>query len=176
MPENTALTTSFFFHPLAQIYVFTLLLSSFTPTRANARAHARKGARVRGGGERRKKFWRSSRRVTQCHTNATRPPTLAVVATVRVVATSDPLGARDASRGHTVAHGGAAKVAAKKPAARWSMGPSWPEIAEDGREIGHHFGQSLFSLPERIRRASEGGEESRENGSGHLLADYVEVE
>src|SRR5690606_37214932 len=69
--ENTALTTSFFFHPVAQKYEFILLLSSFTHTRACARAHARKGACVRGGGERRKKFGARPCRVTQmshkCH-------------------------------------------------------------------------------------------------------------
>ena len=55
-PENTASATSFFFHLVAQIHVFTLLLSSFTHTRVYARAYARESAREGGVGKEVKRF------------------------------------------------------------------------------------------------------------------------
>jgi hypothetical protein len=71
MPGITASAASFFFHPVAQKYEFTLLLSSFTHTRANARAYARKGARVRGVGKEERSLGFRPCRVTQmsreCH-------------------------------------------------------------------------------------------------------------
>ncbi len=46
--ENTACETSFFFHPLAQKYEFTPLLSSFTHSRKYARACVCNHLRMRG--------------------------------------------------------------------------------------------------------------------------------
>lgn len=48
VPQFRASGTSFFFHPLSQYKVFTLLLSTFTHTRANARACARTRVCARG--------------------------------------------------------------------------------------------------------------------------------
>lgn len=71
MPGNTASELLSSFTPVAQINEFTLLLSTFTHTRANARAYPRESARVREGGEGRKKSWRSSR---PRHANVTQMP------------------------------------------------------------------------------------------------------
>jgi len=114
MPRNTASAASFFFHPVAQKYEFTLLLSSFTHTRANARAYARKGARVRGVGKEERSLGVRPAASRTWHANATGPPPLARRGGGSRRGGVRPLGARDAARGHTLAHGGPAKVAERK--------------------------------------------------------------
>ena len=102
--ENTACETSFFFHPLAQKYEFTPLLSSFTHSRKYARAcvcnHVRMRGVVKEGNKRlgsdialpRRQGW----------------PTFASLRVSGLVGQSQEI---HATRGHTVARSASANVA-----------------------------------------------------------------
>ena len=129
MPEITASAASFFFHPVTQIYVLTLLLSSFTHTHANARAYACKRVRERGG----EKEERGSVRIVGLP--ATSPCVAPGGDHARDWPRSSPTRTR-APRGHTVPHVASANVAEPKtsgqPANRYSR------AIFDGRGLWEH--------------------------------------
>lgn len=138
-PRITASAASFFFHPLTQIYVFTLLLSSFTHTRVYARAYARESAREGGVGKEVKKSRRSPRGRHVWPTLATSPrlgPLRRPFATTRHVATRPPT----------------CRVPlwqSERPPASRPIGTSRPESSGEARGNSHHLRHSLFCLSER---------------------------
>ncbi len=102
--ENTACETSFFFHPLAQKYEFTPLLSSFTHSRKYARAcvcnHVRMRGVVKEGNKRREPDIAPPRRPDW--------PTFASLRLSGLVGQSQEI---HATRGHTLARRASANVA-----------------------------------------------------------------
>ena len=102
--ENTACETSFFFHPLAQKYEFTPLLSSFTHSRKYARAcvcnHVRMRGVVKEGNKRLEPDIALPRRQGW--------PTFASLRVSGLVGQSQEI---YATRGHTVARSASANVA-----------------------------------------------------------------
>jgi hypothetical protein len=102
--ENTACETSFFFHPLAQKYEFTPLLSSFTHSRKYARAcvcnHLRMRGVVKEGNKRREPDIEPPRRQGW--------PTFASLRWSGLVGQSQEI---YATRGHTLARRASANVA-----------------------------------------------------------------
>lgn len=101
---NTAFGTSFFFHPVAQIYEFTPLLSSFTHSRKYARACVCNRVRMRGVVKEGNKLRRSAHATT-------RRLSWPTFASLRVSGLVDQLPALNATRGHTLARGASAIVA-----------------------------------------------------------------
>ena len=102
--ENTTCETSFFFHPLAQKYEFTPLLSSFTHSRKYARAcvcnHVRMRGVVKEGNKRLEPDIAPPRRQGW--------PTFASLRVSGLVGQSQEI---YATRGHTVARSASANVA-----------------------------------------------------------------
>ena len=102
--ENTTCETSFFFHPLAQKYEFTPLLSSFTHSRKYARAcvcnHLRMRGVVKEGNKRREPDIEPPRRQGW--------PTFTSLRWSGLVGQSQEI---HATRGHTLARGVSAIVA-----------------------------------------------------------------
>jgi hypothetical protein len=102
--EKTACETSFFFHPLAQKYEFTPLLSSFTHSRKYARAcvcnHLRMRGVVKEGNKRREPDIEPPRRQGW--------PTFTSLRWSGLVGQSQEI---HATRGHTLARGVSAIVA-----------------------------------------------------------------
>ena len=102
--EKTACETSFFFHPLAQKYEFTPLLSSFTHSRKYARAcvcnHVRMRGVVKEGNKRREPDIAPPRRPDW--------PTFASLRLSGLVGQSQE---SHATRGHTLARRASANVA-----------------------------------------------------------------
>lgn len=139
VPPITASAGSFFFHPVTQIYVFTLLLSSFTHTRVYARAYARESAREGGVGKEVKKSRHSPRGRHVWPTLATSPrlgPVRRPFPTTRHVATRWPT--RRLPNWRT-----------ERPVAGRPIGTSRRKSSGEARGNSHHLQQSLFSLSER---------------------------
>lgn len=101
---NTAFGTSFFFHPVAQIYEFTPLLSSFTHSRKYARACVCNHVRMRGVVKEGNKLRRSAHATTR----RLGWPTFA---SWRAIGLMGQLRKFIATSGHTVACGASANVA-----------------------------------------------------------------
>lgn len=150
-PEIAASALLSSFTPVAQINVFQLLLSTFTRTHANARAYARESARVREGGEGRKKSWRSPQ---PCHATATwmphGRPRWPVVATVRGTATTDPLS-------HATRHAATCWPTVGLP--KWQserpMGPPVKPGKLDGRGNSRQPSDSFLSWSENATSGRE---------------------
>lgn len=102
--RNTGSVTSFFFHPVTQIYGFTHLLSSFTHTHVYASACAYRRTRMRGVG----KEVRSLGSPIAYPRHRPGWPTFASLRVIGLVGQSPAL---NATRGHAVARGASAIVA-----------------------------------------------------------------
>jgi hypothetical protein len=102
--RNTGSLTSFFFHPVTQIYVFTPLLSSFTHTHVYASACAYRRTRMRGVEKEERKL-RSPNAYPRSRQGW---PTFA---SLRVSGFAGQSPALNATRGHTLACGTSANVA-----------------------------------------------------------------
>jgi len=136
----TASAASFFFHPLTQIYVFTLLLSSFTHTRVYARAYTRESAREGGVGKEVKK----SRRLPRGRHVW---PTLATSRTNGSVRRPFPATRHVAARPPTCR---VPKWQSQNAPASRPIGTSRPDSSGEARGNSRHWQHSLFSMSEQI--------------------------
>lgn len=127
--------TSFFFHPVARIYEFTLLLSSFTPTHVYARACAYTRVCVRGGEK-------EVGAVANARIGSLRRPGWPTFAWWRGSGLTSQERTRNASRGHTVARNGSAKLAGP-------IGTSRENSAVETTGSTTQLRQSLFAQSER---------------------------